>query len=73
MIHIQTGNALDVVFDLEDGVKVLRGLQRRGSDEIIPLPDPLGLIDVLRAVHNECEVSRLQARATTPPAYRGEG
>ncbi len=55
MICIQTGNALDVVLsskpDLagqkEVGMKVI-GLRRHGSNVIIPLPDPKGLLAVLQ-------------------------
>lgn len=55
-VHVATGNALDVVYDYEDGRQVLRGLQRHGSDEVIPLPEPDGLIEVLRVVLNEIRV-----------------
>lgn len=66
MVHVATGNALDVVFDYDsDGVKRLLGLSRHGDREIILLPDPRGLLDVLAVVINECEVSRMEH---TPPA-----
>jgi len=55
-VHVATGNALDVVYDYENGHQVLKGLQRHGSDEIIPLPEPDGLIEVLRVVLNEIRV-----------------
>lgn len=54
MIHVQTGNALDVVYTTdEDGRQVLQGLCRHGSAEIIPLPEPEGLIAVLFQVLRE--------------------
>lgn len=55
-IHVQTGNALDVVYGYDDqDKKVLHGLCRHNSTEIIPLPDPAGLIAVLRQVLREIE------------------
>ena len=55
MIHVSTDNALDVVYDYEDGRQVLRGLQQHGSDEIIPLPEPRGLVRVLQTILAEIE------------------
>ena len=54
MIHIQTGNLLDVIVDGKS-----LGLKRRDSDhrkyEIIWLPDPDGLLLVL-----EAEINRIK-------------
>lgn len=47
MVHITTGNRLDVVYTYEDDRKVLKGLQPWGG-EVIALPDPEGLISVLQ-------------------------
>jgi len=55
MIRVTTGNQLDVVYDYEDGKRVLRGLRRWKGQEVIPLPDPNGLIHVLQSVVDECE------------------
>ncbi len=66
MVHVATGNALDVVFDYdENGIQTLRGLKQHGSDKLIPLPDPQGLLNVLSKVINECELSRMDAPVTT--------
>lgn len=48
MIHITTGNKLDLLYDYERSYPVLRGLQQWGSDEIIPLPHPDGLLRALQ-------------------------
>lgn len=68
MVHVATGNALDVVYDYDNGVQVLRGLKRHGSDELIPLPEPTGLIEVLKKIVNECRASQFAADevAATP-------
>lgn len=63
MIHVATGNALDVVYDYVDGVQVLKGLQRHGDDGIIPLPEADGLVEVLRVVIAECRDSYRRAGA----------
>ncbi len=67
MICTQTGNGLDVACEAaSDGQSlILCGLYRRPSyrhpqdvvprSEIIPLPDPQGLIDVLARVLREIE------------------
>ena len=68
MVHVATGNALDVVFDYEDGRQVLRGLQRHGSDDLIPLPQPQGLMDVLQTVLNEIAVKELNNGTTNNEA-----
>ena len=62
MIHVCTGNLLDVIYDYHGDVKVLKGLQRHRSPDIIPLNDPQGLIDVLQTIVNECEASRVRAQ-----------
>lgn len=64
MIHVATGNALDVVYDYENGRQVLRGLKRHGSDDVIPLPEPDGLIEVLRVVLNEIKVKENELEST---------
>ena len=56
MIHVATGNQLDVVYDYVDGVKVIKGLSPRGG-ELIPLTDPQGLFDVLGVLLMECQAS----------------
>lgn len=47
-IHVRTGNRLDVVEEIVNGQHKIIGLQRLGSDEVIPLPDPEGLLEVLK-------------------------
>ena len=37
MVHITTGNKLDVVYDYEKGKKVIKGLKQWGSDKLISL------------------------------------
>lgn len=49
MVSVQTGNMLDVVIE---GKSI--GLKQRGHDDVIWLPDPEGLRDVLAA-----EIQRL--------------
>ena len=61
MVHLMTGNQLDVVMEVENGVQVLRGLKRHGSDEIIPLPEPDALVEVLKRAINECRASKFAA------------
>lgn len=58
MIHIATGNKLDVLYTFKDDRMVLVGLQRVGSDEVIPLPHPKGLLQVLREIVDEIERER---------------
>lgn len=50
MIHVQTGNALDVVYDFEGDRKVLKGLIQHGRNTIVPLREPQGLVNVLQAI-----------------------
>lgn len=53
MIHISTGNKLDVVYDYEDGRQVIKGLKPHGCD-LIPVRDPAGLASVLLRLIDEC-------------------
>ena len=53
MIHIQTGNQCDLVFEyvfdenrITIGMKNI-GLKPHNSDKVIPLPDPEGFVSVL--------------------------
>lgn len=57
MILVQTGNMLDVVVDGKS-----LGLKQRGSQDVIWLPAPEGLRDVLTA-----EIQRLNPVAAAPP------
>lgn len=70
MVHVTTGNKLNVVYDWEGKPphqrKVLKGLQRWHSDELIPLPDPEGLIAVLQRVVDEVKADA--AVSGTDPA-----
>jgi hypothetical protein len=54
-IHVQTGHRLDVVYDYEDGHKVLRGLQPWDDVELFSLnrEQAQALVDVLQMVLNE--------------------
>ena len=70
-VHVATGNALDVVFDYEDGRQVLKGLQRHRSDEVIPLPEPQGLIDVLQTVLNEIAVQEMKGATNGQTKHKG--
>jgi hypothetical protein len=65
MVHVATGNGLDVVYDYDGDIQVLRGLMRHGSDEVIPLPEPTGLIEVLKKAVNECRASQFAADERT--------
>lgn len=56
MVHVQTGNRLDVVYDHEGSRKVLKGL-KPWDGELILLTDPQAVVDVLQTIINECEVS----------------
>lgn len=47
MIHVQTGNRLDVVEQTIAGKTFVVGLQTH-SGQFIPLPDPAGLLEVLK-------------------------
>lgn len=59
MIHVTTGNYLDVVLDWKDGRKVIKGLMPWNSEgKIIPLPEPQGLVDVLQDAIKECKEER---------------
>lgn len=53
-IHTCTGNLLDVVCEIENGKMVLKGL-KSGDGNLIPLPKPKGLVEVLTKVIKECE------------------
>ena len=65
MVHVATGNALDVVYDYdESGVQILRGLKQHGNDNLIPLPEPQGLVSVLWTVIAECQDSYRKSRET---------
>lgn len=61
MIHIQTGNQCDVVYDYDvdhnhDIIAFKNlGLKQHGSDTIIPLPNPQGLVDILQSVLEEAK------------------
>lgn len=61
MIHVYTGNLLDVIYDYDGDVKVLKGLQRHRSPDIIPLSDSRMFMDTLQTIVNECEASRARA------------
>jgi hypothetical protein len=55
MIHMTTGNRLDVVYDYdESGKRIIKGLRPWGG-ELIPLPDPGGLLSSLRTIIEECK------------------
>lgn len=56
MVHVCTGNRLDVLYDFSRGVKVFVGLQSRESNEVISLPDPWALVEVLTNILDECGV-----------------
>jgi hypothetical protein len=58
-IHVTTGNRLDVVYDYENGRKVLKGLYRHSDRSLIPLPDPQGMVSVLLTVLNEIAVQEI--------------
>lgn len=61
MLHITTGNQLDVVCDYDqEGVKVLKGLlwKLETSSYLIPLPNPMGLVTILLEQIKECEKSQ---------------
>ena len=50
MIHISTGNLLDVVYSYDDaGNPIIAGIMERGRD-LIPLPNPRGLVNALQSV-----------------------
>lgn len=49
-IHVQTGNRLDVLITYKDGEEVIIGLKPWGSEDIIPLPEPEGLMSVLARI-----------------------
>ena len=54
-VHITTGNALDVVYERGSGGKYkLLGLKPHGG-EIIPLPEPEGLIESLKMALKDIE------------------
>lgn len=54
-VHITTGNMLDVVYERRaSGKYELLGLKPHGA-EIIPLPDPEGLIGSLRMALKDIE------------------
>lgn len=60
MVHVQTGNGLDVVYDYEDDLMVIKGLyqqESRGENtaRLIPLPNPQGLANVLIQLIEEME------------------
>lgn len=58
MVHVTTSNALDVVYDIEDGKQVIKGLQQHSDrDNIIPLPNPQGLVNVLQRIIDEIKQS----------------
>jgi hypothetical protein len=58
-IRVTTGNQLDVVYDYENGKQRLLGLKRWGTEEIIPLPSPLGLVQVLENIVRECAMEKV--------------
>lgn len=62
MIGVSTGNGIDVLYDFKDSKKVILGFRRHGSDEIIPLPYPEGVAQVLNTVISE--VKEYNAKAT---------
>ena len=54
-VHVQTGNQIDVVYTYKDGKQILLGIQPWFLENPIPVPDPEGLISVLRKIVAECQ------------------
>lgn len=53
-IHVQTGNRIDVVYDYDrSGKQRLLGIQPHSGD-LISVPDPIGLAEVLIQIAKEC-------------------
>lgn len=52
MVHVTTGNKLDVVYEMEGDRKVIKGLWWHKECVLVPLPDPEGLLCSLRAILN---------------------
>lgn len=59
MIHVQTGNNVDVIVDYEEGKQSITGLNVKTADGrvFIPLKDPEGLLSVLSRLMDECKVA----------------
>jgi hypothetical protein len=55
MVTITTGNELDVVVETIEGKAVITGLRPVNSQQLLPLPNPEGLISALRSAMRNCD------------------